>query len=1078
MRIKIELFAFEHRKFPQRKLFQVYAVFPCVFFLALSMNVFGQSTTVRRSLNTDTTQIVTGIVKDSAGSPLSGVSIFVQKDLKHGTFSDPNGKFILSASKGDVVVFSMTGYVNEQRVVSDSTFFNVLLFPAENDLKDAVVIAFGKEKKEDVVGSVVSVDPKQLKVPASNLTAAFAGRVPGMIAFQRSGEPGADNANFFIRGVSTFGTNTNPLILIDGIESSTNDLARLQVDDINSFSVLKDATATALYGSRAANGVLLITTKGGKVGMAKINFRAENSISEPTKNIKLADPVTYMKLANESVLTRDPLGVTKYSDDKIENTAAGTNPVIFPANDWMKLLFKDRTSTQRYNMSLSGGGGVARYYVSGSLNHDNGLMKVARQNNFNNNISLTSYSLRSNVDVDLTKFTKLTVRLSGSFDDYTGPPLGNSSTSAGTAIYNEIVHSNPVLFPAYYPIDSAHSYVKHVMFGNYENGQYLNPYADMVRGYKQYSRSQLNAQLEFNQDFDFIVKGLAFNAMFNVGRYSYFDITRQYNPFWYGLEGYDIVNNKYYLNLINPDQGTEYLDYNSSNGTKELSTSFYFQARLNYTHDFGEKNHLSSMLVYMLENRVNANAGDLQQSLPYRNLGLSGRTTYDYDKRYFVEFNFGYNGSERFDPHHRFGFFPSAGVAWTISNESFFAGLKGAVTNLKLRATYGLIGNDAIGSADDRFFYLSNVNMNNGGRGAIFGKDLNYQLNGISISRYADPNISWETSTQQNYAVDLNLFNQIDITAEYYKQHRKNILMDRAAIPLEAGFAAPIRANVGEAEGSGVDLSINYKKSFRKSLWMAFMGNFTYAKTHFSKFEEPDYKEDYRSHVGVLLNQQYGFIAERLFVDDQEALNSPFQNYGIYAGGDIKYLDVNDDGQITEADKVPIGFPTTPEIIYGFGFSLGYKRWDVSAFFQGLTNESFFIDPNATWPFASNSINGQTFYNALLKTYADSHWSEENRNIYALFPRLSEGVNVNDIQTSTWWLRNGSFLRLKQVELGYNMPDRLIKKLHSSGLRIYVNATNLLNFSSFNLWDVEMGGNGLGYPIQRVFNVGLNLNIN
>ncbi|WP_225974216.1 SusC/RagA family TonB-linked outer membrane protein [Arachidicoccus ginsenosidivorans] len=716
-------------------------------------------------------QQITGLVTDTTGTPLAGVSVYAKDDSRHGTITDPNGKFVLTISQGSIIVFNMTGYDSQQLQVTDSSNYHIVLRASTNDLQDAVVIAFGKEKRADVVGSVVSVNPADLKVPASNLTTALAGKIPGMIAFQRSGEPGADNANFFVRGVSTFGTASSPLILIDGVESSTTDLARLQVDDIASFSVLKDATATALYGSRAANGVLLIATKQGKAGTVRINFRAENSVSAPTSNVEFADPITYMNLANEAALTRDPLAPPPYTEEKIDNTISGVNPYVYPTNDWRKLMFKDQTTTQRFNLSLSGGGGVAQYYVSGSYNKDNGLMKVDKRNNFNSNISLNSYSLRSNIDVNVTKTTKLTLRLSGSFDDYNGPVGGSEGVSVGTALYNEVVHTNPVLFPAYYPVDSAHSYVKHILFGNYGNGGYLNPYADIVKGYQQYSRTQLQSQLEFNQDFDFLVKGLSFNAMLNIGRYSYFDVSRQYNPFYYTLQGYNVLDNSYLLTELNPTTGTEYLNY--SEGNRSLSTSLYLQTRVNYTHSFNGKHNINGMLVYMVENRLNANAGSLQLSLPYRNLGLSGRFTYDYDKRYYLEFNFGYNGSERFDQNHRFGFFPSAGAAWTVSNEAFFEPLKDVVTNLKLRATYGLIGNDAIGSGDDRFFYLSNVNMNDDQKGATFGTDLAHSLNGISISRYADPNITWETSTQKNFAMDLSLFGSVDITAEYYTQKGK-----------------------------------------------------------------------------------------------------------------------------------------------------------------------------------------------------------------------------------------------------------------------------------------------------------------
>lgn len=1018
---------------------------------------------------------VTGIVASSEGNTLlPGVTVLVM-GTSRGTITNEKGKYVLEASPGDSLVFRYIGFVEKHVRVGSQSTINIALEPISNQLSDVVVVAFGTQKKSNMVGSVTTIRPSDLKVPSSNLTTALAGRAAGVIAFQRSGEPGQDNAQFFIRGVTTFGYKKDPLILIDGVELSTTDLARLQVDDIASFSILKDASATALYGSRAANGVILVTTKEGVVGKAHLSFRVENSVSAPTKNVELADPVTYMKLANEAVLTRDPLGALPYSDGKIDNTIAGTNAVAYPANDWRKLLFRDYTMNQRFNLNVSGGGGVARYYVAGSYNRDNGLMKVDKRNNFNNNIRLNTYTLRSNVNITLTNTTEMTVRLSGSFDDYTGPLDG------GASMYQKVMRSNPVLFPAYYPVDDPHKFVHHIMFGNYDNGQYINPYAEMVKGYKDYSRSLMLAQIELKQNLKFITPGLVANGMINTNRESYFDVSRFYNPFWYKMDGYDKLTDRYFITNLNPNDGTEYLGYDE--GTKAISTSLYVQSSLNYDRAFN-KSGVSGMLVFMAQSRLNANAGSLQQSLPFRNLGLSGRATYDYDKRYYAEFNFGYNGSERFDKNHRMGFFPSFGLAWTVSNEKFFDPLKQVVSNLRLRGTYGIIGNDAIGSSDDRFFYLSNVNMNDQGRGATFGRDPGtlYGLNGISISRYSNRDITWETSTQKNLALELGLFDKLNITAEYFSQYRDHILMDRAAIPPAAGFAAPIRANVGVATAGGVDISMNYKQFFKNDFWASVMGNFTYATSKFKTYEEPQYAEPYRYHVGNSLNQIYGYIAEKLFVDDAEAANAPRQNFGPYGGGDIKYLDVNRDGQITQADMVPIGNPTVPEIVYGFGFSMGYKNFDLSAFFQGLANESFWIDPAATSPFASytypNEVITSTLQNQLLKAYADDHWSEDNRNVYALWPRLSPTVNQNNAQTSTWFMRDGTFLRLKQAEIGYTLPLRLQKRIHASTCRLYVNATNLLTFSKFNLWDVEMGGNGLGYPVQRVFNIGLNLGFN
>lgn len=1020
---------------------------------------------------------VTVVVQDSIGQPLEGASIKVKGTLR-GINTDVKGRAVLKAiAPNSTLVISFTGYVNQEVTVENNKIITIKLMALSKNLDDIVVVAFGKQKKTEMVGSVVSLKMSDLKVPTSNLTTALAGRVAGMIAYQRSGEPGKDNADFFIRGVTTFGYKTSPLILIDGMELSTQDLARLQPDDISSFSIMKDATSTALYGARGANGVILVTTKQGKVGKANLTFRAENSVSAPTKDVELADPVTFMKMANESVLTRDPLGVTLYSDEKIANTGKGLDPVIYPANDWKKIMFKDYTMNQRMNLNVSGGGGVARYFVSVSYDKDNGVMKVDKRNNFNNNISLKSYTLRSNITVDVTKTTEMIVRLSGNFDDYRGPIDG------GADMYHKVMRANPVLFPAYYPIDADHAYVKHILFGNYDAGQYLNPYADMTKGYKDYANSLMLAQVEVKQDLSFLTKGLSWRTMVNTNRNSYFDVSRYYNPYFYKLSGYDPSTKTYGITEINEATGTEYLGYNE--GTKTLSSTFYLESMLNYSSVFHKKHSLSGLLVYMMRNNLNANAGDLQQSLPFRNLGLSGRATYGYDNRFFAEFNFGYNGSERFYKTKRYGFFPSAGLAWSISNEKFFEPIKSVVNNMRLRATYGLIGNDAIGNAADRFFYLSNVNMNDGSRSARFGNDAgsSYTLNGVSVSRYANQDITWEKSTQKNIALELGLFNKVNIQAELYSQVRTNILMTRASIPVTMGFSAPIRANVGEATGHGVDLSIDYQKSFHNGLMVQVRGNFTYATSKYKVYEEPQYDEAYRSHVGKSISQNFGYIAERLFVDDAEAANSPKQNFGVYGGGDIKYTDVNRDGQITTADMVPIGNPTVPEITYGFGFSASFKSLDISAFFQGLANESFWIDPSATSPFGSyrysdGELPGVTLENQVLKAYADSYWSEDKRNVYALWPRLSPTVSSNNTQTSTWFMRDGTFLRLKQVEIGYTIPKKFQHRLHTSDFRVYVNASNLLNFSKFKLWDVEMGGNGLGYPIQKVVNLGINVSFN
>lgn len=1017
------------------------------------------------------TKTVKGVIyEEETGEPMPGATVSVEGSTR-GVMTDLDGSFELTGVKPtDKLKFECLGKETQVLQVGTMTNFVVKLKNAANELDEVTVVAFGKQRKESVIGSISTVDVKTLKVPSSNLTTALAGNVAGVIAYQRTGEPGQDNADFFVRGITTFGANTSPLILIDNIELTSTDLARLQPDDIESFSIMKDATATALYGARGANGVIFVTTKRGQEGPAKIFARVETSISAPTDVVELADPVTYMKSYNEAISTRDPLGELMYTYDKIEQTGKpGANRLIYPANDWYDMLFKDFATSYRANVSARGGGKVATYYVSGAYTEDTGVLKVDKRNSFNNNIDDKNYTLRTNVDINVTPTTKLAVRLTGNFRDYQGPLNG------GSDVYRQIMHSDPVLFPAYYPVDDEHVGIQHIMFGNYEDGSYINPYANLVKGYKNYQRSQMIAAVQLEQDLKFITKGLSFMTLFNLTRLSEFTVNRQFNPYWYRLDRYDSYTGEYHVNRIN-ENGTDYLTYSESG--KTVRNTMYSETRLNYNRSFG-KHDVTGLLVFTASESLTANAGSLQLSLPSRNAGLSGRFTYGYDKRYFVEYNFGYNGSERFHKSHRWGFFPSAGLAWMMSNEKWFKPLTKVVSNLKLRYSYGLVGNDNIGSSSNRFYYLSEMSMNNSGLGASFGETRNVSYNGIGVVRYANEAITWEKSYKSNYALELGLFKKLDIIAEYFTEHRTDIFMKRADIPNTMGLQAAVYGNIGQARSKGIDIQADYKQAWASGLWASARANFTYSTGKYDVYEEPTYPESYRQHAGRSIRQTWGYIAERLFIDDEDAANSPSQAaFGSqYGGGDIKYTDVNGDGVITNADMVPIGYPTSPEIIYGFGVSLGHKGFDVSVFFQGLGRESFWIDATSAYSTKYNKYGTAPFVNngQLLKAYSDSHWSEDNRDIYALYPRYSAYENHNNTQVSTWWMRDGSFVRLKQMEFGYTLPQKLTNKIHIDNLRVYFQGNNLLCWSKFKLWDPELAGEGFNYPIQRTFNIGVNV---
>jgi len=1055
---------------------------------------------------------VVGTVTDTLKNKITGVNIMVEGNPKIGTRTDDNGKFVLDVDAGAVLKISYVGYKEQHVTISASNKTLNIQLKEDNLVADEIVItAMGqRQRKEAMVGSVTTIKPGALKIPSSNLTASLAGQAAGIIAYQRSGQPGQDNASFFIRGVTTFGYKREPLILIDNVELTANDLARLQVDDIESFSILKDASATALYGARGANGVILVSTKEGKEGKAKINFRSEYSMSQSTQTLQLADPIQYMQLYNEASLTRDPKLPLPFPVSKIENTKAtlagapGSNPYVFPAVDWLDMLFKDRATTQRNNLSVSGGGSTAKYYIAGSYNIDNGVLKTDVRNNNNNNVNFKNYQLRSNVNVNLTKTTEVVIRLSGTFSEYNGPITADGSFASD--LYNVAVHASPVLFPAYYPAEGENAKANHILFGNvggpdgtannsirYPNG---NPYAQLLRGHKNSSESRMSAQLELNQDFGFITEGLKFRSIFNTNRYSYFDSQLAYSPYFYSAGGYDKLNNSYSLTWLNPRNNvsnnvpTEYLVY--SRNEPNANSFYYFQGALDYNKLLG--NHgISATLIGTAQQTLYSSAKDpvlhvttLPYSLPFRNLGLAGRATYNYKSKYYAEVNFGLNGSERFSEEHRYGFFPTFGLSWVASNESFWkAG--GIVDRLKIRGSYGLVGNDAIGN--QRFFYLSDVNLN-GGNFAQFGINNGTQLNGVTIRSYANSNITWETSRQTNVAAEITMLKNLNIVAEFYKNHRYDILRERQ-VPVTEGFEAAVLTNLGVVDSKGIDLSADYKQNFNNGLWTSFRGNFTYSTNKYTYIEEPNYPETWRHFIGQPISRGYGYIAERLFVDDNEARNSPTQimsindAYGnkingiLPQGGDIKYKDVNADGKIDDLDQVFLGYPETPEIVYGFGFSSGFKGFDLSAFFQGQARVSFFIDPRKVSPFVERNvayIDGNT---QVLKEFADNHWSEENQNLYALYPRLgtSSAAIANNLQPSTWWLRDASFIRLKSLEIGYTLPASISKSLRISNCRLYFNGLNLITWSPFKMWDPELGGNGFSYPIQKVFNVGLNLNL-
>ncbi|MDC3079225.1 TonB-dependent receptor [Flavobacteriaceae bacterium] len=1010
--------------------------------------------------------LVSGTIVDENGTPLPGVTV-VEENTANGVVSNLDGNYVLTTrSPESSLTISYLGFDTQTIAVNGRRYLDIILNENVESLEEVQVVAFQKQKKNSVIGSINTIKPAELKQPSSNLTASFAGRLAGVISYQRSGEPGADNAEFFVRGITSFGTSNSPLILIDGLEVSSYDLARVEPDNIASFSIMKDATATSLYGARGANGVILVTTKEGVKGKAKVSFRYEVAQSSPSQTPEFLDGVDYMELYNRALRLREPSAPLAFSKNKIESTRNGLDPEIYPNINWYDELFKDYTLNRKLNLNVNGGGDVAQYYLSASHNNDTGLLKVDPLNNFNNNIDINLSNLRANININLTKTTEIAVKFNSLFERYNGP------ISDAGGIFGMVAQASPVNFPKFYTFDEeSNQKFNHTLFGNKGNGGFVNPYAEMVRGYKNRFTSTILSQVQIEQDLTFITEGLSLRALAAIKSYSSTENRRSFTPFFYGISEVQTesgIENK----LYQVQEGTEYLNENQTDNY--VNSNYYYEFVSQYDRLFADKHQVGGLIVFNFSESLNTiSGGSALANLPSRNMGLSGRATYGYDDRYFVEANFGYNGSEKFAENNRYGFFPSAGGGWIISNESFFANTFPSISLLKLKYTYGLVGNDNIAAASDRFFYLSDVSLNDGGRGYAWGEDYGNYYNGYNINRYSNPNVTWEVAKKTNYGLELELMNALVIQVDYFTEKREKIYESRPVFPETAGLTTVVSSNTGKVKSSGVDVAVDYNKSFSNGFFITARGTFTYATNKVVIRNEPQYPYDYLSAVGYHTNQPRGYIAERLFVDQADIDNSPEQFNGLsgnqnsYLPGDIKYKDVNEDGKINELDRVPIGDPFVPEIIYGFGASMGYKGIDFSFFFQGAARSSFFINPNDIAPFINER-------NAL-SVVTDNNWTENNPDPYAFWPRLSTEIVDNNNHDSTWWLASGEFIRLKNIELGFTLPESLFKT-NSVDTRLYLSGLNLLNISSFNLWDSEMGGNGLGYPPQRVINVGLQLN--
>ena len=1014
---------------------------------------------------------ISGRVTDIKGEPLIGVNVTVDGDA-NGSITNMDGLYEIFVTKKSVVLkFTYIGFkTSEIRTNASTNIYDVTLEEQVNELEETVIVGYGTQRKISNIGAQSSMKMEDIKTPSASLTTTLAGRLAGVVAVQRTGEPGKDAADIWIRGIPTPNT-SSPLVLVDGVERSFNDI---DPEDIESLTTLKDASATAVYGVRGANGVILIKTKPGKVGKPTVSADYYESFTRFTKMVDLADGITYMNAANEAM--RNDGIATKYTEDQIRNTIAGKDPYLYPNVDWLKEIFNDWGHNRRVNVNVRGGSEKVAYYASVSYFNETGMTVTDKNiDTYDSKMKYSRYNFTTNLNIDVTPTTKVEIGAQG----YLGE--GNYPAISSADLYNAAMSISPVEYPKMFFVNGE-AYVP----GTSTNNNFNNPYSQATRrGYDNLTKNQIYSNLRVTQDLDMLTKGLKLTTMYAFDVYNEIHVHQDraestYNfldtSVPYDMNGQPILQRIY--------EGSNVLSYKQeTSGNKKT----YLEASLNYDRTFNDDHRVSALFLFNQQSKLLYPKGTLEDAIPYRMMGIAGRATYSWKDRYFAEFNIGYNGAENFSPKHRFGTFPAFGVGWVVSNEKFWQPLSKAVSFLKIRYTDGKVGNSEV--SDRRFMYLDQM-KENGDYGYKFGP------NGTKWSGYETVNMAvdliWEESRKQDLGIDLKLFNDdLSIVFDLFKERRENILLKREhSIPSFLGYntSAPY-GNIGIIENKGFDGTIEYNKRINKDWVIALRGNVTFNKDKWIQGELPEQKYEWMNQYGHNINGVKGYVAEGLFtqteIDDMarwESLSDankaitpkPFASqFGTVKAGDIKYKDLNNDGQIDAYDQTYISRGDVPTTVYGFGFTVGWKDLSVGMMFQGVAGAERVLNGSSVNPFNGGGGSGNLYSNI------GDRWTEENPDQNAFYPRLSYGSettsNINNFQKSTWWVRNMNFLRLKTLQISYNLPKPWVNKVHLKNAAVYVMGTNLFTLSRFKLWDPELNtDNGASYPNTTSYSVGIN----
>lgn len=998
--------------------------------------------------------LIRGVVQDIQGEPLIGVTVQVAGTAK-ATKTDEGGVFTLIAKPDDVLTVAYIGYNNKEVAIEGKKDLIITLEETNLQLTEVVVVGYGTQKKESVVGAISTIDTKELlKSSSPNITQAIAGRLPGVITSQVSGAPGDDDANIYIRGVASFASDNQPLVMVDGVERQFSQIAP---DDIENISVLKDASATAVYGVRGANGVILITTKRGRIQPPSVSITASTQIQSPTRKSNYLDSYQSLLLLEEA-LTNDGQP-SQYDSETLEKYKLSVQGLLsaeeqqlYPNVDWYSEVLNNTATAQRYNTHIQGGTKRVRYFTSLEYYDQKGLYKnLTNSSNYtqSSNAQFKRYGFRANLDFLLTHTTIFSINFGTRFEERYGPNVTENSTSKYNEIFYELNHIPGWLFPVQY----SNGYFG----GNSQNQN--NIVAKLSRGGIYRNNNTINeTNFILDQKLDVLTKGLSFRGMASFDYETYYD--RRFSA---GFATYELIDR------TQPDLAESYTRYNEdeelsySGNNQNVTMKFYVEGALNYARDFGQ-HKVTGLLLY------NQNDYRYQADLQKRYQGIVGRATYSYADRYLAEVNAGYNGSENFAKGNRFGFFPSLSIGWVPTSEDFMTNTADWLDRLKFRASYGEVGNDKyyIDGSEVRFLYIEDWSWYNN---VYYLGDANYKT-GVYEGRYPNAGVTWERAKKYNVAFESDFFKGLfTLNVDVFRENRKNILTSYLTVPGYTGVELAA-GNLGRTVNQGYEIEFKHQK--QRGEWRYHVGfNFTHAKNKILAMDEPDGKPSYRQATGYVIGQYFGLQSEGFLTQaDIDDVNNPVSLFtSKVQPGDLKYTDMNGDGYIDDQDVTQIGGSYIPENTYAASFGADYKGFSFSVMFQGVGKVSRYYDSEALFAF----VDGGKVREQHLERW-DPSQTEAYNLANAKYPLLHYDDQVNHNQRlSSFFLKSGSYVRLKNVELSYNIPNRLSSKWYMSDCRIYINANNLFTWDKLDgLTDPESTTSN-AYPIMKSVNLGLNI---